>query len=190
MGMGDAGALPPMDGGLPTEMNLDTLGDLARAVADALVATGLNGSASGAGAVRVTPQPDGYYRCLLEGATTDESQRFAEALDQLVTPLWDPRWIIPRPVLETPPTVRGAGALALRLVAGRVTPGPQVWHAVPDLLATRQDRVAAFETAWRRWVAPGAIAIRERDPRGAVVLALRRGDDPFRTETQLRTLWT
>jgi hypothetical protein len=61
---------------------------------------------------------------------------------------------------------------------------------VPAIIARDRDRVAAFEAAWSRWVSPGARALPVSDPRAEAVLASRLGDDPFRTETQLRTLWT
>jgi hypothetical protein len=168
----------------------DTLEDLGRAVADALAATGLIASTLGSGAVRIAPQPDGYYRCYLDGSSYEGARRFAEALEQLVEPLWDPRWLIPRRVDAPPSGLTETAVVLLR----RVLPGrrgsPEVWHAVPDVLASRKDRVAAFEAAWSRWVSPGARALRAGDPRADIVLALRLGDDPFRVETQLRTLWT
>ncbi|MFN8624079.1 MAG: DEAD/DEAH box helicase family protein [Chloroflexota bacterium] len=177
-------------GGLRTLGTSDTLLDLGRAVADALASTGLTGHGTDARAVRVVAQPDGWYRCLLDGASEADSERFATALDELMAPLWDPRWLISRPVLEVQPTLVGAAKYARQRLSGRFASAPQVWHTVPDVLATRQDHVAAFQAAWRRWVAPGATTIKARDPQGEAILAARRGDDPFRTETQLRTLWT
>ncbi len=177
-------------GGLRSLGPSDTLLDLARAVADGLAGAGLVDASAGAGAVRLAARPDGWFRCRLEGASVADAGRFAAALDELMSPLWDPRWLIARPVLEVQPTLTGAARFTIGRVTGR-TPGmPPVWHAVPEVLSRRQDHVAAFEASWRRWVAPRATAIRARDPQGEAVLAARRGDDPFRTEAQLRTLWT
>lgn len=104
--------------------------------------------------------------------------------------MWEPRWIVPRRVVVEPPTLAGG----LRYLAARVLrgagPGVTVHHAVPHLLATQKERVAAFERAWGRWVSPGQRAVRATDPRGEAILAAHRGEDPFRVETQLRTLWT
>ena len=88
------------------------------------------------------------------------------------------------------PTIRGALSVATDRIVGRVRPILVVHHAVPDLLATRQERVAVFGECWRRWVSPGARPIRATDPAAQRVLELHRGDDPFEVETQLRTLWT
>jgi hypothetical protein len=168
----------------------DTLEDLGRAVADAMAATGVVASGLGAAAVRVVPQPDGYYRCFLDGASTEEAGRFAAALEELVSPLWDPRAIVPRRVEAPPDGLAATLGVVVRSAFARGRGAPQVWHAVPSALAGRKDRLAAFEAAWSRWVSPGARVLRASDPRAQAVLALRTGDDPFRVETQLRTLWT
>ena len=69
----------------------DTLGDMGRAVAGALAVAGLIDDALGPTSVRVTAQPDGYYRCSIEGASEADSGRFAAALEDLMAPIWDPR---------------------------------------------------------------------------------------------------
>ncbi len=168
----------------------DTLGDMGRAVADALADGGLIAVGSGAASVRIVAQADGYHRCLLADATESDARRFAEALEQVLEPIWDPRWMVPRRILDERATTGAAvAALVTSLLRGR-GPGRVVHHAVPDVLARRRDRVMAFERAWGRWVSPGARAMRATDPAGVAVLAAHRGEDPFRIETQLRTLWT
>jgi hypothetical protein len=133
---------------------------------------------------------DGYYRCFIAGASAEESGRFAAALEELVSPLWDPRAIIPRRVEQAPDGLLATLGIVVRSSLGQGRGAPQVWHAVPSALAGRKDRLAAFEAAWSGWVSPGARALPARDPRAEAVLALRTGDDPFLVETQLRTLWT
>jgi superfamily II DNA or RNA helicase len=167
----------------------DTLEAMAIALADGLRDAGLTNGAGGAAAVGVAAQPDGYYRCHLEGVPSDVAERFATALDELVAPLWDPRWIIARRVEPMPTGLGETAALAIRRLAqGRGA--PLAWHAVPSILARRRESVSAFEAAWRRHVSPTALAVPATDPVAQAVLATRAGDDPFRTETQLRTLWT
>jgi hypothetical protein len=63
-----------------------------------------------------------------------------------------------------------------------------VYHAVPTFLAANKPRVEAFEQAWHHHVSPGS-ALYEQDPRAAAVLELQRGENPFATTSQLRTLW-
>jgi superfamily II DNA or RNA helicase len=165
-----------------------SLDDLAAAIAEALVATGLIDSRLAAAAVRVATQPDGYYRCYLEGATLQDSSVFAAALDELFAPIQSPRWIIPRYVSGPPGNFLGG----LRLLAGRFANdrigASIVYHAVPSALGANKARVQAFEAAWNRRVSAGK-ALYQDDPRAQAIIQLQRGADPFAVTTQMRTLW-
>jgi hypothetical protein len=168
----------------------DSLEDLAAAVADGLAAGGVIHERLGAGNVRIAAQPDGYYRCSLDRASADDARAFAVALDEVLAPLWDPRAIIARRVADAPRGIPGVLGVVVRRALGR-GPGPLVvYHAVPEALAGTRAKLEAFERAWSHWVSPGSRALRRDDPRAQAVLALRAGDDPFRLETQMRTLWT
>jgi hypothetical protein len=77
-----------------------SLDDLAGAVANALHVAGLTGR--GGDAVRVEAQADGGYRARLEEVPAAESALFAEALDEVLVPLSQPRYVIPRLILPPP----------------------------------------------------------------------------------------
>jgi superfamily II DNA or RNA helicase len=164
------------------------LEDLAAAVAEALAATALIDDRRTAASVRVAPQPDGYYRCYLEGATLPDSDLFATSLDELLAPIQSPRWIIPRYV----PSPAGSFLGGLRLLAGRFggarVGGAVVYHAVPAALAANKANVQAFAAAWNRHVSAGR-ALYQDDPRAQAIIQLQRGEDPFAVTTQMRTLW-
>jgi hypothetical protein len=163
-----------------------SLDDLAAATADALHAAGL--TSRGGDAVRVEAQPDGTYRARLEEVPAAESALFAEALDEVLSPLSQPRYVIPRLILAPPAGRAAAARLALRrLVTGHV-PATVVYHAVPSALSGNKKLATAFERAWNIRVGPGA-AIYAGSPEGAGILAAQRGDDPFALTTQIRTLW-
>jgi superfamily II DNA or RNA helicase len=160
------------------------LDDLGAALAEGLRAVGLAGETS---AARVAVEPDGTYRCMLDGASLDESRTFAEALDELLAPLDQPRYVIPRYVDDPPAGAWAALWTGLRHVARR--PGRRVvYHAVPSVLATRADLAGAFGRAWNRHVSPGRPLF-ERDPRAQAGIAAQRGEDPLAITTQMRTLW-
>jgi hypothetical protein len=165
-----------------------SLDDLAAAVAEALVATSLVDNRLTAASVRVATQPDGYYRCYLEGANLQDSSVFATALDELLAPLQAPRWIIPRYVSAPPRNLLGG----LRLLAGRLgrdrVGSTVVYHAIPTVLGANKSRVQAFEAAWNRRVSAGK-ALFQDDPRAQAIMQLQRGEDPFAVTTQMRTLW-
>lgn len=100
---------------------------MACAVADALHATEL--TSIGSDGVRVTPDPSGTYRIELVSAKARDSELFADAFDELVSPIGDPRYLIPRYVVAA----SGAGA-AVRLASGADLDNAAVYHAVPAAL--------------------------------------------------------
>jgi superfamily II DNA or RNA helicase len=163
-----------------------SLDDLGAATADALHAAGL--TSRGGDAVRVEAQPDGSYRASLEEVPAAESALFAEALDEVLSPLSQPRYVIPRLILAPPAGRAAAARLALRrLITGHV-PATVVYHAVPTALSGNKKLATAFERAWNTRVGPGAV-IYSGSPEGTGILAAQRGDDPFALTTQIRTLW-
>jgi len=164
------------------------LENLAAAVGDGLAAAGLIDRRLGAAAVRVVPQPDGYYRCYLDGASLPDSETFAAALDELLAPIGSPRYIVPRYVAGRPTSTLGAIALLLKTSSSPRWGRTVVYHAVPSMLATDRERVAAFGAAWNRHVSAGRPLF-ERDPEAQAIIQLQRGEDPFAVTTQMRTLW-
>jgi hypothetical protein len=163
-----------------------SLDDLAAATADALHAAHL--TSRGSDAVRVEAQADGSYRARLQQVPAAESALFAEALEETLSPLSQPRYVVPRLILAPPPGPAAAARLAVRrLVTGHV-PATVVYHAVPAALSGNSKLALVFERAWNAHVSPGA-AVYAGSPAGTGILAAQRGDDPFAVTTQIRTLW-
>jgi hypothetical protein len=106
----------------------------------------------------------------------------------VLSPLAQPRYLIPRLVVPPPAGFAAASGLAVRrLVIGHV-PASVIYHAVPTALSTRKALASCFERAWNAHVSPGKILF-AGSPEGTGVLAVQRGDDPFAVTTQIRTLW-
>ena len=169
----------------PASRSLD---DLATATADALRAAGL--TSRGGDAVRVEAQPDGSYRARLRDVPAAESALFAEALEEVLSPLSQPRYVIPRLILAVSPawSLRGCPA-------GRPPPGHRARARHRRLprrphRAQRQQEASglAFERAWNTRVGAGTV-VYTGSPEGTGILAAQRGDDPFAVTTQIRTLW-
>jgi len=162
------------------------LADMAMATADAMQKAGL--ASRGAESVRIEPLPDGSYRARLGDVPAREAEVFSDALEDVLSPLAQPRYVVPRLVVEPPDGLAGGIALAARrLITGGV-PAAVVYHAVPAVLGARKNLAVAFEAAWNARVSPGAM-LYTASPEGAGVLAAQRGDDPFAVTTQIRTLW-
>jgi hypothetical protein len=156
---------------------------IASAVADALHETGR--LPVGAAAVSVEVEPDGEYRCLLRGASEEETLLFASALGEATGPLVRPRYVVPRWVVIGAPTWWRSMLAAY----GRVSADGEVWHPVPTVLGAHADLAAAYSRAWEHWVGGGA-AVWTGSPEGAGVLAAQQGSDPFDVVTVMRRQWT
>lgn len=163
-----------------------TLVQAAHAVADALRAAGL--SPLGATAVIVCVDEEGEYRCSLDGVPPEVSRRFATALDEVVSPMAAPRYVLPRYVVPSPATGPRGHLDGLRAAAGLVRPTGEVWHSVPSVLGARAPDAQVFADAWDRWVG-GGPAVYTGSPEGEGVLVTHRGSDPFDATTVLRVHW-
>jgi hypothetical protein len=159
--------------------------DMAAATADALRDAGLVGQ--GAEAVQVEPLPDGDYRARLAGVPAAEASTFATALDEVLSPLASPRYIVPRLFVAPPADQRAARRLA-RDAAGGAVPATVVYHAVPAVLGGNARLARVFAAAWNTRVSPGNL-LYTGSPEGTGILAAQRGDDPFDVTTQIRVLW-
>jgi hypothetical protein len=171
----------------------DAGGDQARVVMAVAAATGealhsADESPVGAEAVRTAPTTTGAYRVWLDGADEESASRFAAALDEVLSPLAAPRYVVPRVVVPVPADREERRELAWRQMWRRTVPATVVWHAVPALLAARKEQAALFAAAWNRWVSPGT-AVWTGSPEGAGILTAQRGDDPFDVQTAMRTEW-
>ena len=156
---------------------------IASAVADGLHAAGL--TTRGADAVEVVLDHDGEYRCVLHGVPEAEAAVFATALDEAVSPIVSPRYLLPRWVLSSR---ERSWWSALRAGLGSVHPDGVVWHAVPAVLGTNAERAAAYAAAWDHWVG-GGEPVYTGSPEGAGVLAAQQGADPFAASTVMRRQW-
>lgn len=155
---------------------------LAYAVADALRETGH--STRGADGVRLIPEPDGAHRLSLVGDSTEASERFVTALDDVLAPPAAPPYLIPRYLL-TPGRVDDA--MVLDWLAGNARADAVAWHAVPDVFGNQSAR-RAFTRAWNSWVSEGE-PLSTRAPEGAGLLAAHGGSSPLDVSTASRIAW-
>ena len=158
----------------------------ASAVADAMAAIGLH--TRGHEDVRYAPTSDGAYRFWLADVGEDVSATFTESLDEVLSPLTSPRYLVPRYVIPVPNDKREARRLAWRQLWRLPIGANVVWHAVPSALAGRRESADAFASAWNLWVSPGR-AMFAGSPEGVGVLTSQRGDDPFEVTTMMRVEW-
>ncbi|SDS61158.1 Helicase conserved C-terminal domain-containing protein [Nocardioides scoriae] len=161
------------------------LGLVAAAVADALHAAGQ--TPVGARALRIEVAPDATESYRLVGVDEAASARFAEALEEVCSPMTSPRYVIAR-TLTSPPTGLDGLLRGLRAHGGQ-QPDGEVWHTVPSALAGHRRTADLFAQAWGHWVG-GGDALYVHLPGGAGVLATHRGQDPFAVTCVVRRVWT
>lgn len=153
---------------------------MAYAVADALHKAGL--IPRGAEGVAVEPDETGSYRVELRGVPLVDSQRFALALDEVISPPVRPRYVIPRYVVS--PGLR-AGR---RLMKGRAEENTVVYHAVPEALTGNVRSAGLFGDAWNHWVSAGR-PIYGHGPKGDALLLAQGGGSPLDVSTAMRVSW-
>ena len=85
--------------------------------------------------VLVVPQPDGYYRAYLDDASTETRRGSQPRSTRSMSPLWDPRWIVPRRVAQPPgmsdtaTPARTARSAEARRAWSSTTRFPTCWDA-------------------------------------------------------------
>ncbi len=160
-----------------------SLGLVAAAVADGLRNAGR--SAAGAEAVRIEVAPGGETRVSLE-ADEQSSATFALALEEVTSPMSDPRYVISRRVTSAP---RGPDLLRGLASARQLRPDAEAWHTVPSAVARSRADADAFARAWQHWVG-GGPAVYAHGAEGSGVIAATRGADPFSVTSVIRREWS
>jgi len=156
---------------------------IASAVADGLLAAGL--VRRGPDSVEVVLDQEGEYRCVLHDVDEVEAELFATALDEAVSPIMLPRYLLPRWVRTKRDLTWWRKAWA---GFGRLRPDGVVWHAVPTVLGANAERAAAYAKAWNHWVG-GGEPVYTGSPEGQGILAAQQGTDPFAASTVMRRQW-
>ena len=133
-------------------------------------------------------EPDGATRCRLADVPPAASAAFAHALEELVAPVAEPRWLVARSVVARPADDRAARRLARARALGRPVDALLTWHAVPAACCADSGRLDAFAAAWQEHVGPARL-VRCRDAEGLVLLDLLRGADPFGVHLQRVRTW-
>ena len=170
---------------------LSTAPDLisyARAVADAMADAGL----CRAGATAVTARVDsgGGYQVTLSGVTPEASATFGTAFAELIGPIENPRYLVPRfqadPIADEDEPLRRAGR---RWLSGAPLDRAGVtYHAVPTLFGANADQLEHLMVGWHRWVSAGD-PVRTATPEGTGLLISARGSTPVDATAVLRETW-
>jgi len=179
IGLG-GGEFPPFKRLALTEWNNDTLANaialvVVRSLQDAGELSRYTSHAAG-------DRGGGWLRFYLRGKGADEksSEVFAEAMQQVLGPLDNPRYMIPRHVTVVSETWLSR---TLPSFIGRFFRKRRnlltMYHAVPKRLAKNKELAEIFQGNWNKHVSPGAIVYGYGDAGGqAVQEAIEQGLSP------------
>ena len=116
-------------------------------------------------------------------STPAESDRFAQALDQAISPVEFPRYLISRLAPSS-----GDQRHALRQILTGKASYERRWVAVPDDLGRTKKRAEAYATAWRRWLGPAELQFTQRTEAGREAAA-GAGAQASDYQTSARQIW-
>ena len=134
----------------------------------------------GAWPVQVTERDGGFVRVFLEDAGEDDADLFAMAFREVMGPLANPRYVIPRSV-DYPKS--GFFRKLLPSVIRRFFESRErqvvMLHAVPTSLANKREVVDVYQKYWNQFVSPGeAVYSKNKDGEAMIDHAVRNGEIP------------
>ncbi|MEZ4533794.1 MAG: DEAD/DEAH box helicase family protein [Cyanobacteriota/Melainabacteria group bacterium] len=115
--------------------------------------------------IKVSRRKDGFYRIFLDGddCALEHSDLFMECYEEMLAPLSDQKWLMPRYELTLPDDLPPQKFLDL-YISGKAEPKIVAYHAVPRILARSEAGRDAFEYAWNQHVSPGFLVDTEKQP--------------------------
>ncbi len=105
--------------------------------------------------VRTEQDKNGWVHCHLEGGSSFEKSVFLEAVQDVLGPVENPRYLITR------------NSTLLNFIR-------KDFHSVPEIIAERKDKAAYFEKMWKKYVGPTTL-IYTRNQEGRKILIKARG---------------
>ena len=128
------------------------------------IATAVSGALRATGHLKMTAKVaagnrgGGWMRAYLEDASKEESQIFTEAMEQVLGPLDNPRYMIPRQIKIL--SDNWVSKLLPEVIAKyfrRKKKKLAMYHAVPKKLAQKKEDALIFQQYWNFEVSPGEV---------------------------------
>ncbi|MEE2641841.1 MAG: DEAD/DEAH box helicase family protein [Planctomycetota bacterium] len=115
------------------------------------------------GSIQIGERNGGFLRVFLREADEEENRLFVDSLYEILGPLSDPRYMIPRLVSRKVDTWISK---ILPSIVGRFFQKEKkvrvMFHAVPTLFSKNRGQVAVFERGWNAFVSPGEAVFTQR----------------------------
>jgi superfamily II DNA or RNA helicase len=117
--------------------------------------------------LKVTVRANGSYRVYLDNVDPEQSQYFASAFKEVMAPLVNQPFIIPKYEYSLPKPRKGEtadDAFFRNYLSGKCEARIGSYHAVPKLIARTDKGREIFQNAWNKYVSPGEITPTETKP--------------------------
>jgi len=104
--------------------------------------------------LNISAREDGSVRIFLD-ASSEESALFAKSFDELLSPIMNQRYAVPRYETAVPDSRNDLAAINAGLKPGNAMVA--AWHPVPDVLGVNKEKAEIFKKHWNRWVSRGEL---------------------------------
>lgn len=104
--------------------------------------------------LNISGREDGSVRVFLD-ASSEESALFAKSFDELLSPIMNQRYAVPRYETAVPDSRGDLAAINAGLKPGQALVA--AWHPVPDVLGVNKEKAEIFKKHWNRWVSRGEL---------------------------------
>jgi hypothetical protein len=140
---------------------VDTLSDLREIDRDCRAAGGSRGG--------------GWLRFHLEHATEEETEKFTKALEEVLGPLDNPRYIISRPAMHMRDTwLSKLLPEVLAKFLKKAVRSVQMYHKVPSIVANTKERAEIFQTHWNYYIGTSEITYCRNDDGKQYIAEIRK----------------
>lgn len=112
--------------------------------------------------IKVTQRSDGSYRVFLDDVEPEQSEYFAKCLKELMAPVTNQPYLIPKYEFFFPKGDEEAFFSAY--LKGKAQPKIAAYHPVPSLLARSEKGREAFQNSWNKYVSAGFVTPTESKP--------------------------
>ncbi len=140
---------------------VDTLGDLGEIDRDCKASGGNRGG--------------GWLRFHLEHATEEETEKFTKALEEVLGPLDNPRYIISRPAMHMRHTwLSKLLPEVLAKFLKKAVRSVQMYHKIPSIVANTKERAEIFQKHWNYYIGTSEITYCRNDEGKEYVAEIRK----------------
>lgn len=161
--------------------------DVARAIVETLGSLGLISNKLSIDYVRVVEE-NNQYNIMLDYASPEDSNTFITALEEVLAPVVNQRYLIRRTEDRLPNIGLRLLWYPIRQFIRETGMYPAAYHPVPKIIGARKERVEVFVKYWKKYIGGGEV-ISTRNPVGRAALLSARAERRPKVKQMAFELW-